>query len=65
MIVFAYPAKTPVYDSGAEVAPFYVRSDVTVRLQEFLADIEQGVFLRLFVPDERFQADQLKGLLVS
>lgn len=52
-----------IYESGAEVAPFYARSDVTIRLQEFLGDIEQGVFLRLFVPNDRLQADQLKSLL--
>lgn len=52
-----------IYESGAEVAPFFVRSDVTIRLQEFLGDIEQGVFLRLFVPNDRLQAEQLKSLL--
>lgn len=34
-----------------------------MRLEEFLEDIEQGVFLRLYVPNDRLQADQLKGLL--
>lgn len=52
-----------IYKSGAEVAPFFARSDVTIRLQEFLGDIEQGVFLRLFVPNDRIQAEQLKSLL--
>ena len=52
-----------IYESGVEVAPFFIRSDVTIRLQEFLGDIEQGVFLRLFVSNERLQAEQLKSLL--
>ena len=52
-----------LYSCTAEVVPFFARADVTIRLQEFLADIEGGVFLRLFVPDDRFQAEQLKGLL--
>lgn len=52
-----------LYDCGAEVCPFFVRSDVTIRLQEFLSDIEGGVFLRLFVPSDRLQAEQLKSLL--
>lgn len=52
-----------IYNSGVDIAPFYIRSDVTIRLQEFLNDIEQSVFLRLFVSNERFQADQLKSLL--
>jgi hypothetical protein len=48
---------------GIDVAPFSQRSDVTVRLQEFFEDLEQGVFLRLFVPSERYQSDQLRSLL--
>lgn len=52
-----------IYEFGVEVAPFYARDDVTIRLLEFLGDIEQKVFLRLFVPDDRLQADQLKSLL--
>jgi len=52
-----------LYESGAQVAPFFLRSDVTIRLQEFLDDTEQGIFLRLFVPDDRLQADQLRGFL--
>ena len=54
---------TYIYESDVEVAPFYLRSDVTIRLQEFLGDVEQGVFLRLFVPNDRLQAEQLKSLL--
>jgi hypothetical protein len=52
-----------LYDLGVEIAPFYQRSDVTIRLQEFLGDVEQGIFLRLFVPTDRLQAEQLGGLL--
>lgn len=52
-----------LYNHGAEVAPYFVRSDVTIRLQEFLSEIEQGVFLRLFVSNDRLQAEQLRGLL--
>lgn len=52
-----------LYNTGAEICPFYVRSDVTIRIQEFLNDIDGGVFLRLFVPDDRLQAEQLKSLL--
>lgn len=48
---------------ATDVAPFYQRSDVTLRLQEFLEDIDQGVFLRLFVPSDRYQADQIRGLI--
>lgn len=52
-----------LYESGAEVCPFLIRSDVTIRLQEFLTDLDGGVFLRLFVPSDRLQSEQLKSLL--
>lgn len=52
-----------LYDSGAEIAPFFRRSDVTIRLQEFLEDLDGKVFLRLFIPNDRLQAEQLKSLL--
>lgn len=52
-----------LYESDAQVVPFFVRSDVTIRLHEFFNDLEQGVFLRLFVPDDRLQAEQLRSLL--
>ena len=49
--------------SGVPVSPFYIRSDVTIRLQEFLQELDQGVFLRLYVPNARYQADQLQSLI--
>ena len=52
-----------LYGADIQVAPFFLRSDTTIRLQEFFHDIEQGVFLRLFVPSDRLQADQLRSLL--
>ncbi len=52
-----------IYASGASVAPFFKRSEVTTRLQEFLSEADQGVFLRLFVRHERIQAEQIRGLL--
>lgn len=52
-----------LFSCGIEIAPFSARADVTVRLQEFFEDLEQGVFLRLFVPSDRYQAEQLKSLL--
>jgi hypothetical protein len=34
-----------------------------MRLQEFLSDVDQNVYLRLFIPDDRLQAEQLRSLL--
>jgi hypothetical protein len=52
-----------LYAAEIQVAPFFMRSDTTIRLQEFFQDIEQGVFLRLFVPNDRLQSDQMRSLL--
>jgi len=52
-----------LYNSGAEISPFLKRSSVTIRLQEFLNDIDNNVFLRLYVQNDRLQAEQLKSLL--
>ena len=52
-----------LYDSGAQIAPFYRRSDVTIRIQEFLSDLGENIYLRLFIPNDRLQAEQLASLL--
>lgn len=49
--------------SGVQIAPFASRGDVTLRIQEFFQDLSQGVFLRLYVPNDRLQAAQLRSLL--
>ncbi len=49
--------------SGAEIAPYKTRRDLTIRIQQFLDDAEGGVFLRLYVPNGRYQAEQLDGFL--
>lgn len=54
---------TKLYDSHVEVVPFKKRSDVTVRIQEFLEEIDSGVFLRLYVPKGRYQSEQLDRFL--
>lgn len=47
-----------------EIAPFHRRSDVTIRVQEFLRDdIDKGVFLKLYISNNRYQAEQLADFL--
>jgi len=50
--------------SGVQIAPFYKRSDVTIGFQEFIEDLDQNVFLRLFVPADRYQSEQLGSLIL-
>jgi hypothetical protein len=49
--------------SDIQVCPFKMRADVTLRIEEFLEELEGGVFLRLYVPTNRWQADQLASFL--
>jgi hypothetical protein len=46
-----------------EIGPYNKRSEITVRIQQYLDDIEGGVFLRLYLPNGRYQADQIAELL--
>jgi hypothetical protein len=46
-----------------EVLPFRKRSDVTIRMFEALEDAQAGVFLRLYVPNGRYQSEQLEDFL--
>jgi len=52
-----------LYGSEIQVCPFKARADVTLRIEEFLEELEGGVFLRLYVPTNRWQADQLASFL--
>ena len=56
-----------LFESKLEIAPFHRRADVTIRVQEFLKeDIDKGVFLKLYVPNNRYRHGGLgdcKGIL--
>jgi hypothetical protein len=52
-----------LYSCGATVVPYRKRIDLTIRIQEFLDEIEDGVLLRLYVPNRRYQAEQLASFL--
>lgn len=45
------------------VLPFRKRSDVTIRMFEALEDAQSGVFLRLYVPNGRYQSEQFEDFL--
>lgn len=53
-----------LFASKLEIAPFHRRSDVTIRVQEFLRDdVDKGVFLKLYISNNRYQAEQLADFL--
>jgi hypothetical protein len=52
-----------LYDNDVEVVPYKRRTDLTLRIQQTLDEIEGGIFLRLYVPRGRLQAEQLTSLM--
>lgn len=46
-----------------EVLPFRKRADVTIRMFEALDDVQAGVFLRLYIPNRRYQSEQFEDFL--
>jgi hypothetical protein len=52
-----------LYGTEIQVCPFKTRADVTLRIDEFLEELEGGIFLRLYVPTNRWQAEQLASFL--
>ncbi len=52
-----------VTEAGVEIVPYKRRMQITVRIQEYLDEIETGVLLRLYVPNLQYQAEQLASLI--
>lgn len=53
-----------LFASKIEIAPFRKRSEVAARLREFLEDeISKGIFLKLYVPKNRYQSEQFASFL--
>jgi hypothetical protein len=52
-----------VIASGIEIAPYRKRTQLTIRIQEFLEELDTGVLLRLYVPNKRYQGEQLGGFI--
>ena len=50
-------------DRNVEVLPFRKRADVTIRMFEALDDVGAGVFLRLYIPNRRYQSEQFEDFL--
>ena len=48
---------------NVEVLPFRKRADVTIRMFEALDDVQAGVFLRLYIPNRRYQSEQFEDFL--
>ncbi|MBC8555610.1 MAG: hypothetical protein H8D23_38855 [Candidatus Brocadiales bacterium] len=52
-----------LFESNALILPYRSRLDLTLSIQEFLEDLENGVLLRLYVPNRQYQEDQLASFL--
>lgn len=52
-----------IYQRGIEVSPFYRRDDITIKFHDFLDDLDKNVFLRMYIPNSRFQSEQFSVLL--
>ncbi|MFC2055734.1 hypothetical protein ACFLV7_15780 [Chloroflexota bacterium] len=52
-----------LYASNANIIPYRKRVDLTLNIQEFLDWHEQGIILRLYVPNRQYQEDQLDSFL--
>lgn len=50
-------------DAGVEIAPYKKNAEITIRIHDFLDEVDSGTFLRLYVPNGRYQADQFDRLL--
>lgn len=52
-----------IYNSGVIIAPYRRRIDIASRFNEFLEEIDQGIFFRLYVPNGKYQSEQLNEFL--
>lgn len=52
-----------IHKSGIEIAPYKKNAEITIRIHDYLDEIDSGMFLRLYVPNGRYQAEQFDRLL--
>ncbi len=52
-----------ISDNDIEIVPFKRRSDIITRIEQTLDEVSRGIFLRLYIPRGRYQAEQLEGFL--
>lgn len=50
-------------DSGVEIIPCKTRKAMSICVHHYLDEIDKGVFLHLYVPNGRYQEDQLASFL--
>lgn len=52
-----------LFDLNANILPYRSRTDLTISIQDFLDNLENGVLLRLYVPNRQYQEEQLASFL--
>jgi len=52
-----------IYDRNIEVVPYRKRAEINIRAQDFIDEVEGGVFLRLYIPNGKYQAEQFASIL--
>ncbi len=52
-----------IQESGVDLVLYQKERDIILRAYQFLEDADEGIFLRLYVPNGRYQADQLTSFL--
>ena len=50
-------------ESGVEIVPYKEIKDISLKVHHFLDEIDKGIFLHLYVPNGRYQEDQLASFL--
>jgi len=52
-----------LFASGATIVPYKKRINLTTSIQDYLDTLENGILLRLYVPNKQYQEEQLAGFL--
>src|SRR5439155_25001418 len=50
-------------ESGVEIVPYKEKKEISLRVHHFLDEIDKGIFFHLYVPNGRYQEDQLVSFL--
>ena len=52
-----------LFSSGATIVPYRKRINLTTSIQDYLDTLENGILLRLYVPNKQYQDEQLASFL--
>lgn len=52
-----------LFSSGATIIPYKKRINLTTAIQDYLDNLENGILLRLYVPNKQYQEEQLASFL--